>query len=86
VENKSSEDVVMKYSFPKASFSRGGNQICDTSNDFARFLMDNPTRELIVSGNSSVILKEIVSAPLGVMGMYYGCLAYQLGKPEVENM
>jgi hypothetical protein len=21
-----------------------------------------------------------------MIGMYYGCLAYQLGKPEVENM
>lgn len=86
VENKSSDDVVMKYSFPKASFSKWWNQICDTSNDFAKFLIDNPNRSVIISWNQSVVLKETVIAPVGMIGMYYGCLAYQLGKPEVENM
>lgn len=86
VENKSSNDVIMKYSFPKASFSPGWNQICDNTNDFAKFLIDNPKRDLVISWNSSVTIKEVVSAPLGMIGMYYGCLAYQLEKPEVEWM
>lgn len=86
IENKSNENIVVKYSFPKASFSKWGNQLCDTSNDFARFLVDNSNRQLILSWNSSITVKEMVSPPLGSMGMYYGCLAYQLGKAEVENM
>ncbi len=86
VENKSNEAVVVKYSFPKGSFSQWGNQLCDTSNDFSRFLVDNPNRQLILSWWSSVVVKEIVNPPLWSLGMYYGCLAYQLGKAEVENM
>jgi hypothetical protein len=86
VQNNSSEDVVVKYSFPKASFSPWWNQICSTSNEFEKFLLDNPNRNLVVSWNSSVVLKETVVAPLGMIWMYYGCLAYQLEKPEVENM
>lgn len=86
VENKSTGDVIVKYSFPKASFSKWGNQICDTSNDFARFLIDNPIRELVISGNTSLTIKEVFNPPLGSMGMYYGCLAYQLQKPEVKEM
>lgn len=86
VQNKSSEDVIMKYSFPKASFSPGWNQVCDNTNDFAKFLIDNPQRDFVISWNSSVTIREIVSAPLGMVGMYYWCLAYQLEKPEVEGM
>lgn len=86
IENKSDSNLSFQYSFPKASFSKGGNQICDTSNDFARFLLDNPNRQISLSWNSSVILKETVVAPMGVVWMYYGCIAYQMKNPETENM
>jgi len=86
IQNKSNKDVFVKYSFPKWEFSKVWNQICDVWDDFAKFLLDNPKRELVVPWNSSVILKETVSPPPWQIGMYYGCLAYQLWEPEVQWM
>lgn len=86
VENTSTWSVIMKYNFPKATLSKWWNQICDTSDDFAKFLLDNPKREITIPWNSAVILKEIFAPSPGMIGMYYGCLAYQLQKPEVEGM
>ena len=86
IQNESTWSVQVDYSFPKWFISKWGNQICDTSNNFAQFFVDNPNRSVIVSGNTSVELKETIEAPVGMIGMYYGCLAYQLSTPEVEKM
>jgi hypothetical protein len=86
IENKSDKPVHIKYSFPNGLLNPQGNQVCDNWDDFTQFFVHNPKREAYLSWNSSLILKETIVAPVGLLGMQYGCLAYQATQPEVTWM
>ncbi len=85
IQNNWTDDIAVTYSFPKASFSPGWNQICGIGDEFAVFLLDNPDRTLIIPAESSKIIKETVFAPIGSLGMNYGCMVYQLADASTSN-
>ncbi len=84
-KNDSSEDIVIQYSFPKASFSPWWNQICELWDDFSKFFLENSNRTLVVSWLSTVVLKETIFAPIGMSWMSYGCLVYQVADVNSNN-
>lgn len=86
VENKSDQDIKLVYSFPRSVFSAWWNQLCGNDNDFARFFESKEDRSLIVPKKSFIMFNEVVNPPVWSIGMFYGCLTYNLWTPEVSAM
>ncbi len=85
IENNWTETVSVEYDFSKWSLTNWWNQICDTTNDFSKFFVDNPNRIIELSSWETKLLKETINPPSGSVWIYYWCLAYKVLKKTSEK-
>lgn len=81
-ENHSDKPAKISYSFPSGKLTDWGTQTCEIWTGFEKFLTEKNERVIMLSGRSQQTIKEKVMVPLGMSGMIYGCLAYNVELPE----
>lgn len=77
------------YWFTEGRLTPSGTPMCFSdkgpNNWFSKFFSNTWERVFNIKKDAPISIKEKINIPLGISGTLYGCLAYSLGAPEVNN-
>jgi len=78
--------ISLLFWFSEGQINKNGDQVCDgdmtNKNNFSKFILQNPTTEIIVPAQGNVIKRVYYFAPKNSSWEVFGCLAYKLNRPE----
>ncbi|MCF7834758.1 hypothetical protein K9M48_01745 [Candidatus Gracilibacteria bacterium] len=92
ISNGEPNDVNVIYGFTKGFLNDAGAQLCNSNieeeNEFMKlFSNDNGNiRNINLKQGETKTIKEKITVPIGMSGMFYGCMLHKIATPDTNKM